>query len=281
MTQRPFFSEHFHGNDHTGIPTCILLDSDQPLFRVVDSPAITVFIALGSCVVQRYVAGEWMEMRTLHRGGILMTALSGPIRLCGMSGGDSAALLVPRYLADSKLESVSAKLDSRASIEFPMDNVVTSLVRAMTASRSDPTFPSIDEPLVDAILMRLSVLASQGETSVNSQTHALPAWRLRRVSEMVKERLCSNITLADMAEAAGLSPMHFAAQFKKATGMRPHQYLVFQRIDHAKRLLKESKRSLYEVALTVGFQTQAHFSTVFKQHEQTTPARWRRERLAA
>ena len=69
--------------------------------------------------------------------------------------------------------------------------------------------------------------------------------------------------------------MHFAAQFRAATGYRPREYLLHQRIEHAKSLLSNTEMPLAEVALTVGFSTQAHFSTVFKRITSETPARWR------
>jgi AraC family transcriptional regulator len=74
--------------------------------------------------------------------------------------------------------------------------------------------------------------------------------------------------------------MHFAAQFKAATGMRPHQYLLKRRIERAEELLKQSGISLVDVALTVGFQTQAHFTTVFKRFAGDTPHQWRSAHLA-
>jgi len=69
--------------------------------------------------------------------------------------------------------------------------------------------------------------------------------------------------------------MHFAAQFRAATGYRPREYLLHQRIEHAKSLMSKGETPLAEVALAVGFCTQAHFSTVFKRISGESPARWR------
>ena len=85
----------------------------------------------------------------------------------------------------------------------------------------------------------------------------------------------TTVTLADLAGAAGLSSMHFAAQFRVATGLRPHEFLLRRRIDHAQRLLAEPRAKLADVAFSVGFQTQAHFTTVFKRIVGETPHRWR------
>lgn len=108
-----------------------------------------------------------------------------------------------------------------------------------------------------------------------AKVNALPKWRLRRVEEHVKAHFDHCISLSDLARVAGLSRMHFAAQFRAATGYRPREYLLHQRIEHAKSLLSDSEMPLAEIALAVGFCTQAHFSTVFKRIAGETPARWR------
>jgi AraC-like DNA-binding protein len=108
-----------------------------------------------------------------------------------------------------------------------------------------------------------------------TKVNALPKWRLRRVEEYVKANFERCISLSDLAKVAGLSRMHFAAQFRTATGYRPREYLLHQRIEHAKSLLSSTETPLAEIALVVGFCTQAHFSTVFKRITGETPARWR------
>ena len=105
---------------------------------------------------------------------------------------------------------------------------------------------------------------------------ALPKWRLKRVLEYVNAHLDEALSLADLAAVAGLSRMHFAGQFRAATGYRPHDYLLYQRIESAKSMLSGTDVPLAEVALSVGFQAQAHFSTVFKRLTGQSPARWRR-----
>ncbi len=62
--------------------------------------------------------------------------------------------------------------------------------------------------------------------------------------------------------------------------MRPHQYLLRRRIERAEALLKEAEISLVEVAVTVGFQTQAHFTAVFKRFAGDTPYQRRNAYLA-
>ena len=108
-----------------------------------------------------------------------------------------------------------------------------------------------------------------------AKVNALPKWRLRRVEQHIAAHFERSISLSELADVAGLSRMHFAAQFRAATGYRPREYLLNHRVEHAKSLLTTTQRPLAEIALAIGFSTQAHFSTVFKRMSGQTPARWR------
>jgi transcriptional regulator GlxA family with amidase domain len=130
------------------------------------------------------------------------------------------------------------------------------------------------ESVAKTLVMHVARLESPRHT-----VNPLPKWRIRRVQEYIGTHLEDCIRLADLAQVAGLSPMHFAAQFRKATGYRPHDYLLQRRIESAKDLLSTTDMPLAEVALAVGFHAQAHFTTVFKRLTDQTPARWKSSRV--
>jgi AraC family transcriptional regulator len=115
-----------------------------------------------------------------------------------------------------------------------------------------------------------------GTSSVGcSGSSRLPKWRLKRAIEYIEANLAEPIGLTDIAAVTGLSRMHFAAQFRVATGLRPHEYLLRQRISRAQQLLLNSRLPLVEIALGVGFKNQAHFTTVFGRFVGETPNVWR------
>lgn len=118
------------------------------------------------------------------------------------------------------------------------------------------------------------------EENAGRVVRSLQNWRLKRVVQFVDKNLTAKITLQDLASVAGLSRMHFAAQFRAATGVRPHEYLLRRRIERAQELLKQAEVALVDIALSVGFQTQAHFTTVFKRFVGDTPYQWRSAYLA-
>ena len=103
----------------------------------------------------------------------------------------------------------------------------------------------------------------------------LAKWRLKRAIDYIEARLGDPIRLAGMAAAAGLTRMHFAAQFKASTGLRPHEYLLRRRIERAQEMLLVAGPSLVDVALSVWFQTQSHFTATFARFVGQTPHAWR------
>jgi AraC family transcriptional regulator len=138
---------------------------------------------------------------------------------------------------------------------------------------------SADNAMRLAAVARLveSLEPSQSQTGKSHTVAALPKWRLLRVLKYIDANIGEPITLANLAAAAGLSRMYFAKQFRAATGIRPHEYVLRKRIERAQQLLAAKPAALVDIALSVGFQTQAHFTTVFKKFVGDTPCQWRRE----
>jgi AraC family transcriptional regulator len=146
---------------------------------------------------------------------------------------------------------------------------------AAQLARSLADTPHAREPLYAESIARTLLLRLAAHQGLPPSTCPLPKWRLKRVHEYLEANLSEAVSLADLARAAGLSRSYFAAQFRATTGYRPHDYIVGQRVEHAKAMLAKGDTPLVEIALAVGFQTQAHFSTVFKRCTGTTPGRWR------
>ena len=99
--------------------------------------------------------------------------------------------------------------------------------------------------------------------------------KLKRVQSFIAEHFAERLSLAQLAELVHMSPFHFARMFKKATGKPPHAYITAQRIEHAKGLLRDTELPLVEVAGSVGFQTQGHFTGVFRKNCGVTPRIYR------
>jgi len=106
----------------------------------------------------------------------------------------------------------------------------------------------------------------------------LPALTLRRVTEYIEAAFTRDLTLAELAEVAGMSQYHFARRFKESTGVAPHQYVVRRRMEEAKRLLEGSDLPVSQVGLEVGYVSHGYFIALFGRMVGTTPAAYRRAR---
>lgn len=146
----------------------------------------------------------------------------------------------------------------------------------MTAVQSCGAFAQLyTDGLVFAIIGRMLALQFGEHTPpIRQNKRALIEWRLTRTVDFVEANLESNLALRDLARSAGLSPMHFAAQFRAATGLKPHEYVLRRRIEAAKTMLSQHGSRPIDVAISTGFRSQAHFTMVFKRLTGTTPGRW-------
>lgn len=115
------------------------------------------------------------------------------------------------------------------------------------------------------------------EAKPKDYSGGLAPYRLRQVLEYIDANLADGETSLDaMAKIANLSSYYFACQFKQSTGIPPHQYVTRQRVEKAKRLLKQ-QLSIAQVGLECGFSNQSHFGRVFRKMTNTTPKRYQRQ----
>ena len=92
------------------------------------------------------------------------------------------------------------------------------------------------------------------------------------------EHMGEEFSLARLAEQAGMSEFHFNRLFKRATGVPPSQYLIKLRMDAARRLLRETKKSVITIVNEVGYANPSHFARLFRKETGLSPSDYRRRR---
>lgn len=85
----------------------------------------------------------------------------------------------------------------------------------------------------------------------------------------------TGITTLDIAGQVGLHPNYAMNQFKKVMRISIKKYIHRMRINYAKALLFDTNRSIIDIAMTVGFTTNARFYDIFKQLEGIPPKQYR------
>jgi AraC-like DNA-binding protein len=242
--------------------------------------AYVVKIVLRSMNMQLSVAGRTIQDGTATPGMFHVTEPAASVRGVFRGPYDALHLHVPSALvAECACDVLGQNRAALRSGPAPdKDATVELLARALLqADGADRGFGQLYAEYVGCAIVTRLLAAGRERPKVAE----LARWRLKRAIDFVEARLDEPVSLKEIASAAGLTRMHFAAQFKAATGLRPHEYLLRRRIERSQELLAGSDVSLVDVALSVGFQTQSHFTVVFKRFVGQTPRAWREGRTAA
>ena len=136
---------------------------------------------------------------------------------------------------------------------------------------------------LDSVLQALAVLLLQSRSTIprlfRPHRGGLAPAKLKRVLEYVDSNLDREISLTNLAEAAGLSAAHLCNAFRHSTGKSPHQFVMHARIEHAKELLRRPGLRVIDVAIASGFQNPQHFARVFRSACHLTPTQYKTENM--
>ncbi|GAX41686.1 transcriptional regulator [Tolypothrix sp. NIES-4075] len=110
------------------------------------------------------------------------------------------------------------------------------------------------------------------EQLIREYTNGLSKYKLQQAIAYINDNLTEDLSLEAIASHLQISVYYFARLFKQSMGVTPHQYVIQQRVQRAKQLLKQqNKLSISEVAFQVGFAHQSHLSRHFKRILGVTP----------
>jgi AraC family transcriptional regulator len=185
--------------------------------------------------------------------------------------------LVERVAAEAfDLDPARVALPPLAGLDLPHLRAAMLAVDAeMTAGAAGGRLAA--ESLAPVLAVQLLRQALAPRPPARGRDGALPRGTLRIVVEYIEVHLNAGLTLAQMAAVAHRSAYHFARQFKAATGMALHQYVIARRVARAQQLLHpDQDLALAEIAAHVGFADQSHFTQHFKRLVGVTPHQFRR-----
>ena len=213
---------------------------------------------------------------------------AGDLALCDRHVGEWVGLMNVSHLqlgvSDAALMACSdgayGEVELRPSRKFA-DARLSALVAAARAEMV-AGFPS-GRLFLDSVEQAMAVALVSGHAvrhrPVQLYRGGLGSGRLRRIKELVHAKMEDDLSLDEMAESVGLSTAHFARMFRKSTGETPHQFVLRQRVERAKAMLRASDVRILDVAVACGFRTQQHFAQVFRDVCRVSPTEYRQDFL--
>ena len=202
--------------------------------------------------------GEWVGLMNVPH---LQLGISDAALIAASDGPNGEVELRPqRKFADSRLGALVTAVHAEMVAGFPSGQLF---------------LDSIEQAMAIALVNGQAVRQRPVQTSRGGLGPA----RLRRIRELVEARLEGDLTLDEMAQSVGLSTAHFARVFRKSTGETPHQFVLRQKLERAKAMLRTPDARVLDVAVACGFKTQQHFAQVFRDICGISPTGYRQDCL--
>ena len=184
---------------------------------------------------------------------VTMTISDEALMAASDGAGSRIELRLERELVDPRLRALATAVDVERTAGFPSGGLF---------------LDAIEQALARALVLGYAVR----NYGVRVYRGGLSPARLRKIRELVQERMEEDLSLEEMARTVGLSTAHFSEVFRNTTGQTPHQCLLWYRVQRAKEMLRSAEMRVLDVAIACGFKTQQHFARVFRQMWE--PVRW-------
>ena len=234
---------------------------EQVLAMVLRPGSIEIGVRRTELTEFRYAAGE-MILPHRHEGK-WVGLMNAPYLQVSISDGALMAasdgeveLPIYRKFADPRLRALVGAVHTETVAGFPSGQL-----------------------FLDSIEQEIAVTLANGHAvrrrSVQVYRGGLGSGRIRRIKELVDAKMEEDLSLEEMAQSAGLSTAHFARMFRKSTGETPHQFVLRQKLERAKAMLRAPDTRVLDVAVACGFKTQQHFAQVFRDACGVTPTEYR------
>src|SRR5260221_3840901 len=231
------------------------------------------------------------KMRFRHGGGkrdipppagaIAVIPVGSEAEVCWRGAKDTFHIYLDPNLT-ARVATTSLELDVSHTPIPPLDGLILPELRAtMLAVDAELTTGSLGGPLMieslaNILAVRLLRYIFGLRRLVTRRDGVLTRRKLTTIVDYIMANLHRSPTLEQMAALVSLSPYHFARQFKAATGLPPHQFLITRRVERAQQILRgRGNLSLAEVAIGVGFSDQSQLCFHFKRIVGVTPGRFR------
>ena len=257
-------------------------------FEAASSPAETLGSHSWSKTTLLFVTGGQGSLHWKHRGVWSRDRMrSGTVSIIrrdaeiqSAAPSDSVPIMLMQ-LDNLKLQAIAPDhvltIDkSLGSAQVAGDDRLAALMSAMFAEVKEGCLSGrlFGELISLALLAYLAGTYATPRRAADRTATLSPA-QMRSIDLYIRENLSGDISVTDLAGLVQMSPSHFSRVFKASFGVTPYRFLMAERIETAKDMLKNTKLSASEVAMAFGFASQSHFAKVFRQFTGVAPKQYK------
>lgn len=229
-------------------------------------------------LVERSLDGRKQLERTNARDIVIVPANVSHGSKCedGISSF-SLLLLEVKHLAQMAHESIDADLVELVPTFAKPDPVIYrigSLLQAELASDERNSTLYVDG-LTTALSAHVLHKYCTVKQSLQNYSKGLPKNKKQHAIDYIQAHLDEKLSLETIATQLNMSVYYFCELFTQSMGIPPYKYVLQQRVERAKQLLKQSEKSLTEIAFECGFAHQSHLNRHFRKLTGVTPKRYR------
>lgn len=261
-----------------------------PVVETLHIPSVSepflAWITSGEVDFQEREDGQPWSTNRIQKGSFFLTTGGAPydVRWSAVSPEPYETLLVfielpvlQRALEEVfRDEATHARLRDASAFNDEVLNSLLGLLRdELMRGQASPLFV---EAIAQAIAIHLARSYGVTDEEPHSNSPSLPGHKLRQITNWIAEHAAEEFSLERLAAQVGLSRFHFQRLFKAATGVSPSQYHINLRMEEARRLLRETKMSVVDIALEVGYTNPSHFAQLFRRETGLSPSDYRRQR---
>jgi len=250
----------------------------------VAEPFIVRVLSGAAVVEERELGGPWLKTR-VEAGDFFLTASNSPYELRWKAIGPEPFGTMHLHLGlpifaraieeafEKNLETIHLR-----DVSGFKDTFLAALLEGLRGEVSSgrPASPLFVQGVAQALAVHLARNYTELTKDVREYKGGLPAFKLRKTTELMAAHLEEEFSLIRLAREADMSEFHFSRLFKRTTGLTPSQYFIHLRMEKARRLLRETTKSVIEIGLEVGYTSPSHFAQVFRREVGIPPSEYRR-----
>lgn len=226
---------------------------------------------------ERFIDGQRKDEYIWDEQVVIIPASSSHKAQWGNSVSATVLVIDPKRLVHVAHESVNIEKVELQPTFSQHDKVIHHIgsLLAMELNSKVPSSKLYIDGLTTALCAHLLRQYCTIKPLLQSHEDGLPPYMLQQAVEYIQSHLAGDVSLNAIATELGISQYYFCRLFKQSVGQTPHAYVIQQRIERSKRLLKQQGITINDISVDCGFANPSHFARCFRRATGLSPKQFR------